>query len=131
MKKLSRGLVLMTVVLTIQSMFSAAVAKNVTEQDLHKCYSNYPFLIDLLVNVSDVDFKDSSKRLVRVTEILDGIKKKPEYVQECLNNVKTFAKNTEDLNTVLFVTERLKEVSQFQVLYQIPRIHPNVDVGQK
>lgn len=109
-KSLLKYLTSFTMIMITQTAIAAPKAP-IAEERLTQCYKNHPFLMQSLMLLSDQDYADQKKSLLRKEVISKEFAKSPTEIRSCVDDIIQYAKEQNDPENLKFVISRLKETT--------------------
>ncbi|MBY0412940.1 MAG: hypothetical protein K2Q18_02185 [Bdellovibrionales bacterium] len=83
----------------------------VSEDDLNKCYKAHPFFIEILMLISDSDFRDQEKSIIRKKKLAVEVSINKQSVEACLRQLIQYANEQNNPENLKYVQYRLSEIS--------------------
>ncbi|MGZ3781638.1 MAG: hypothetical protein ACXVCY_13380 [Pseudobdellovibrionaceae bacterium] len=113
MKSLARiSTIILLIILQLDSIVWSVENKTENlEEALTQCYKQFPLLFQSLMLISDQDYANKSKAKIRAVQIKKDYEKSPTQLRDCVDKVKQYALDQNDLDNLKFVTKRTKEFS--------------------
>lgn len=87
--------------------------------EVQACYTQYPFLLSAIHEVSDRDFLDKEKSMNRLSHIRNSVNKSSKKILKCVDQILSFAETDKSLENITFVSLRMSEVRVLLLLEKI------------